>query len=157
MNQQPSQHNYQHKYKGRLSFGEDMSRHTSWRAGGLARRYFEPEAVDDLIEFLKNTPSSEPLLWLGLGSNLLVRDGGFPGTVVALYELDDRIESDSDGNIEVGSGTHCARLAKHCAENGLAGAKFFIGIPGSVGGALAMNAGCLRRRDLGQSAGCGNC
>lgn len=129
------------EYRGRLCFGEEMARHTSWRAGGHAHRYFEPEAVDDLILFLRELPASEPLLWLGLGSNLLVRDGGFPGTVIALYELDDRIEANANAEVEVGSGAHCARLAKFCAEQGLEGANFFIGIPGSVGGALAMNAG----------------
>lgn len=128
-------------YVGQLRYGEEMSRHTSWRAGGLAKHFYAPESGDDLVAFLKQLPASEPLLWLGLGSNLLVRDGGFPGTVIALYEMDDQIEAAETNDWIVGSGVHCARLAKHCAEQGLAGGDFFIGIPGSVGGALAMNAG----------------
>lgn len=127
--------------QGELRANESMALHTSWRAGGPARRYFEPADVDDLIGFLRELPEQEPLLWLGLGSNLLVRDGGFPGTIVALYALDGRIEPANDGQLEVGSGVHCARLAKYCADQGLVGGNFFIGIPGSVGGALAMNAG----------------
>jgi UDP-N-acetylmuramate dehydrogenase len=120
-----------------------MARHVSWRAGGLADRYYRPADINDLAEFLRRLPAGEPLLWLGLGSNLLVRDGGFRGTVIALHGVMDRIHELGEGRLRVESGVHCARLAKHCAQAGLGGSAFFAGIPGTVGGALAMNAGAF--------------
>jgi UDP-N-acetylmuramate dehydrogenase len=131
--------------RGELRIREPMGRHVSWRAGGPADRYYRPADAADLAEFLRRLPPDEPILWLGLGSNLLVRDGGFRGTVIALHGVLDRIEplaSDAPGGrLRVEAGVHCARLAKHCAQQGLGGAAFFAGIPGTVGGALAMNAG----------------
>ncbi|MDX1497319.1 MAG: UDP-N-acetylmuramate dehydrogenase [Salinisphaeraceae bacterium] len=131
--------------RGELRMREPMSRHTSWRAGGPADRYYRPADRDDLVEFIRRLDPQEPILWLGLGSNLLVRDGGFRGTVIALHGVLDHIKEVSrDGNVvtlEVEAGVHCARLAKYCAEHQLDGGAFFIGIPGTVGGALAMNAG----------------
>jgi UDP-N-acetylmuramate dehydrogenase len=118
-----------------------MSRHVSWRAGGPADRYYRPADAADLAEFLRRLPPEEPILWLGLGSNLLVRDGGFRGTVIALHGVMEHVEVLSEGRLRVEGGVHCARLAKVCAQHGLAGAAFFAGIPGTVGGALAMNAG----------------
>lgn len=131
--------------RGELRVNEPMSRHTSWRAGGPADRYYRPADQIDLAEFMRRLSPTEPVLWLGLGSNLLVRDGGFRGTVIALHGVLDHIEEiGRDGNrvtLRVQAGVHCARLAKHCAEQQLDGGAFFIGIPGTVGGALAMNAG----------------
>jgi UDP-N-acetylmuramate dehydrogenase len=126
---------------GELRVKEPMSRHVSWRAGGPADRYYRPANAADLAEFLRRLPPDEPLLWLGLGSNLLVRDGGFRGTVIALHGVLDHIQSLGNGRLRVEAGVHCARLAKHCAQQGLGAAAFFAGIPGTVGGALAMNAG----------------
>ncbi len=127
--------------RGELSFEVDMRRHTSWRAGGMARRMYRPADLADLQAFLRQLPSDEPLLALGLGSNLLVRDGGFRGTVVlmqgALSEL--RMEGDA---VYVQAGVAGAKLARFAAANDLCGAEFFVGIPGTLGGMLAMNAGC---------------
>lgn len=127
--------------RGVLRRGEQMARHTSWRVGGPADRYFEPADRDDLIRFVRSLPPDEPLTWVGLGSNLLVRDGGVRGTVISLHGCLDRIELGSDGRVCAEAGAHCARLAKFCAKAGFAGSAFFVGIPGTVGGALAMNAG----------------
>lgn len=137
--------------RGTLSYDEPMALHTSWRVGGPADCWFEPADRDDLADFVRQLPPGEPVTWVGLGSNLLVRDGGIRGTVISLRDgfADIRRDPDVTGlpspdpraGVTAGAGAHCARLAKRCAEWGLAGAGFLIGVPGSVGGALAMNAG----------------
>lgn len=127
--------------RGEASVDVDMRRHTSWRAGGKAQRMYRPADLVDLQAFLRQLPADEPLLAVGLGSNLLVRDGGFRGTVLlmqgALSEL--RMEGDT---IYVQAGVAGAKLARFAASNDLCGAEFFVGIPGTLGGMLAMNAGC---------------
>ncbi len=127
--------------RGVLRHAEPMSRHTSWRVGGPADRWFEPADREDLVRFIRSLPPTEPLTWVGLGSNLLVRDGGIRGTVIALNGRFERLQMDADGRVVAEAGVHCARLAKFCVRQGLSGSAFFIGIPGTVGGALAMNAG----------------
>ncbi|MDD2700424.1 MAG: UDP-N-acetylmuramate dehydrogenase [Sideroxydans sp.] len=127
--------------RGEMLHDEPMSRHVSWRAGGVAQRVYQPADLADLQAFLRQTPADEPLLAVGLGSNLLVRDGGFRGTVLlmvgALTEL--RMEN---GLIYAQAGVPGAKLARFAAGNNLCGAEFFVGIPGTLGGMLAMNAGC---------------
>ena len=127
--------------RGTLRHGEPLSRHTSWRVGGPADRWFEPADRADLVAFVRQLPPDEPVLWLGLGSNLLVRDGGFRGTVIALHGALDNLSRDSEGTVSAEAGVHCARLAKFAERQQLAGLGFMAGIPGTVGGALAMNAG----------------
>lgn len=130
--------------RGLLLRDESMARHTSWRVGGPADRYFEPADREDLANFVASLPAGEPLLWIGLGSNLLVRDGGIRGTVIALHGALDQLELeplDDSRRVYAQAGVHCARLAKFATAAHLAGAGFFAGIPGTVGGALAMNAG----------------
>lgn len=120
---------------------EPLARHTSWRVGGPADRYFEPADRDDLIAFVRQLPADEPVLWLGLGSNLLVRDGGFRGTVIALHGALDELRLEAADRLYAEAGLHCARLAKFAERQQLAGLGYMAGIPGTVGGALAMNAG----------------
>jgi len=129
------------KLRGTLRLDEPLARHTSWRVGGPADRYFEPADRDDLIAFARQLPPQEPVLWLGLGSNLLVRDGGFRGTVIALHGALDGLSRDGETALLADAGVHCARLAKFAQQHSLAGLGFMAGIPGTVGGALAMNAG----------------
>jgi len=129
------------KPRGLLKHGEPMARHTSWRVGGPAERYFEPADRDDLVKLFKQLPPQEPILWLGLGSNLLVRDGGVRGTVIALHGALDGLALESERVIRAEAGVHCARLAKFAQQKKRAGLGFLAGIPGTVGGALAMNAG----------------
>lgn len=129
--------------RGRLTRDEPMSRHSSWHAGGPARYYFEPKDLADLATYLAAIPAEEPLLWLGLGSNLLVRDGGFPGTVIATAGILDKLQIDRGGAVRVESGVASARVAKKTSRAGLTGAEFLVGIPGTMGGALAMNAGAF--------------
>lgn len=127
--------------RGVLKRNEPLAGHTSWRVGGPADRYFEPADRQDLVEFVRTLAPGEPVLWIGLGSNLLVRDGGFRGTVICLHGALDKLELRSDTTIHAEAGVHCARLAKFAQQHHRAGLGFMAGIPGTVGGALAMNAG----------------
>jgi len=129
--------------RGKLLLNEPMAKHTSWRLGGPADRYYVPADLQDLQHFLASLDADTELLWVGLGSNLLVRDGGFRGQVIAPLNALKRIELQIDGDLYVECGSSCARLAKFCHKKGLGGADFFAGIPGTVGGALAMNAGAF--------------
>jgi UDP-N-acetylmuramate dehydrogenase len=129
--------------RGMLSRNEPMADHTSWRAGGAAARFYVPADLDDLSRFLATAETDEPLLWLGLGSNLLVRDGGFEGTVVAISGVLSGLESDGGRRVRAAAGVACAKVARFCARCSLSGAEFLAGIPGTVGGALAMNAGAF--------------
>ncbi len=128
--------------RGELSFDVDMSRHTSWRAGGVAQRMYRPADLADLQTFLQQLPTSEPLLAVGLGSNLLVRDGGFRGTVLLMLGALTELRMQSENQLYVQAGVPGAKLARFAASNNLCGAEFFVGIPGTLGGMLAMNAGC---------------
>jgi len=129
--------------RGVLRENEPMSRHTSWRAGGMARRFFQPADIGDLAVFLSQLPPDEPLYWIGLGSNLLVRDGGLPGTVICTSGVLGEMRRDGSTGVYVEAGVPCAKVAKFCARASLVGAEFLAGIPGTMGGALAMNAGAF--------------
>ncbi len=132
--------------RGRLAVGEPMARHTSWRAGGPAARAYTPADLADLRAFLATTAPEEPVLFVGLGSNLLVRDGGLSGSVVFTHAVLNRIQLETAPNaaplVYAEAGVASPKLSRFAALHGLAGAEFFAGIPGTVGGALAMNAGC---------------
>jgi len=127
--------------RGELKANEPMSLHSSWRAGGPARRFFAPADLEDLSVFLAQLPPEEPILFVGLGSNLLVREGGWRGTVVLTY-APRRAPRMEEGLIYAEAGVACPKLARFAADNNLGSAEFLTGIPGTVGGALAMNAGC---------------
>ncbi len=118
-----------------------MAKHTSWHAGGAADLFFTPRDIMDLASFVRQLPPEVPLLWLGLGSNLLVRDGGVRGAVVATHGALGALERHSATRIRAEAGVPCARIARQCVKWGLGPAEFFAGIPGTLGGALAMNAG----------------
>jgi UDP-N-acetylmuramate dehydrogenase len=124
-----------------LLFKESMARHVSWRAGGCADRFFVPRSEQDLTVFLKALPPKEEILFVGLGSNLLVRDGGFRGTVVLTHSAKKSPRMDG-ALLFADAGVASPKVARFAALNHLAGAEFLAGIPGTVGGALAMNAGC---------------
>ena len=132
--------------RGEMRVNEPMKKHISWRAGGAAERVYIPADLADLAQFLRGLPQAEPVHMLGLGSNLLVRDGGVRGTVVLLHaRLNDLRVEQQNGDSELiyaGAGVACAKVARFAALRDLAGAEFLAGIPGTVGGALAMNAGC---------------
>ena len=130
-------------FRGRLLRDEPMSRHTSWRLGGPADFYYVPEDLEDLQNYLARLDQGADVLWVGLGSNLLVRDGGIRGHVIAPLGALKQTRLEEDGSLYVECGVSCAKLAKVCQREGLAGGDFFAGIPGTVGGALAMNAGAF--------------
>ena len=129
--------------RGELRFDEPLALHTTWRVGGPARRFYRPADSDDLLLFLSRLPEQEPLLWLGLGSNLLVRDGGFDGTVIATQGRLEGVTLVAGNRLRVEAGVACAKVARFAAREGLCGAGFLAGIPGTMGGALAMNAGAF--------------
>ena len=130
-----------HGLRGELRANEPMSKHVSWRAGGPARRFFAPADLEDLSVFLPQLPEDEPVLFVGLGSNLLVREGGWRGTVVLMYSPG-RAPRMDEGLLYAEAGVACPKVARFAAEQNLGSAEFLTGIPGTVGGALAMNAGC---------------
>jgi len=130
-------------YQGKLQLDVSMVQHSSWRSGGRVKQMYKPVDVDDLCAFLATLTEDEPLLWLGLGSNLLVRDGGFDGTVITVTGILDSTGLIAANMVRVEAGVPCPRVARYCSAQGLAGAEFLVGIPGTMGGALAMNAGAF--------------
>lgn len=120
-----------------------MSRHTSWRVGGPATRFYQPADIADLALFVSQLPKGEPIYWVGLGSNLLVRDGGFAGSLICTSGVLNNIHFIDAAHVEVEAGVACPKVARQCAKQGLQGAEFLSGIPGTMGGALAMNAGAF--------------
>ena len=129
--------------RGNLRMNEPLEKHTSWRVGGPAEHYYEPEDIDDLALYLRGLPQDEPVCWIGLGSNLLVRDGGVRGSVIAVSGRLKGMSMQGERVVRAEAGVASAKLARYCAQHGLGGAEFLAGIPGTVGGALAMNAGAF--------------
>ncbi len=126
---------------GEIRLNEPMSKHTSWRVGGPAETFFVPASLEDLSEFLGKLHRDIPVFWFGVGSNLLVRDGGIPGVVISASKILRTIERVNHYVVRAGAGLPCTQLARECLRWGIGPSEFFAGIPGSVGGALAMNAG----------------
>lgn len=126
---------------GEARRNEPMARHTSWRAGGSAERAYMPVDLEDMRLFLASLPCHEPVYVVGLGSNLLVRDGGLRGTVIFTHGALKEIRSEGNA-IYAEAGVPNPKLARFAAMHELVGAEFMAGIPGTVGGALTMNAGC---------------
>jgi UDP-N-acetylmuramate dehydrogenase len=127
--------------RGALRLNEPMARHVSWRAGGIAARAYLSADIADMAAFLRSLPAGEPVCVVGLGSNLLVRDGGFRGTVVLVHSSHGAIRLDGQC-VYAEASVASPKVARFAANQGLEGAEFLAGIPGTVGGALAMNAGC---------------
>jgi UDP-N-acetylmuramate dehydrogenase len=127
--------------RGRLGRGEPLARHTSWRCGGKADLAYVPADRDDLAAFVRQLAPEQPLTVIGLGSNVLVRDGGMRGAVALLHNPGG-VLAVADGVIYADAGVAAPKLARFAAMHGCAEAEFLAGVPGTVGGALAMNAGC---------------
>jgi UDP-N-acetylmuramate dehydrogenase len=129
------------RVRGRLERNVPLATMTSWRVGGPADWLFEPEDAEDLAHFLASIPETVPRMVLGLGSNVLIRDGGIEGVVIHLAgTVNHRLRLDPE-RVELGAGLACAQAARFCASEGLIGTEFLAGVPGTLGGALAMNAG----------------
>jgi len=126
--------------RGKLRLDEPMAAHVSWRAGGVAKRCYVPADLADLELFLKTCDGA--VHFVGLGSNLLVRDGGLRGTVILLHGALNHIKLTAEGLVYAEAGVSSPKVASFAARHDLEGAEFLSGIPGTVGGALAMNAGC---------------
>lgn len=129
--------------KGRLLKQEPLRKYTSWRVGGPAQQMYFPADRADLQTFLTTLPAMEPVFWIGLGSNLLIRDGGIHGTAIYTRGRLKEMALLEDDLVYVEAGVPCAHVARFCADAGLAGAEFLVGIPGTMGGALKMNAGAF--------------
>jgi UDP-N-acetylmuramate dehydrogenase len=127
--------------EGEILHQEPMAKHTSWRVGGKAEMFYVPVDKASLVQLMCQLPGNVPVLWMGLGSNILVRDAGIPGVVVCTFRGLDDIERVDSESVYAQAGVASAKLAKYCARHGLEGAEFLAGIPGSFGGAVAMNAG----------------
>jgi UDP-N-acetylmuramate dehydrogenase len=128
--------------RGRLLFDEALAPFTWLRVGGPADVIFIPADDEDLSAFLKGLDSGVPVLPLGVGSNTLVRDGGLDGVVIRLGKPFAAIEPLSQKRVSAGAGALDAQVARTAARAGISGLEFYAGIPGTIGGAVAMNAGC---------------
>lgn len=119
--------------RGRLLEDEPMARHTSWRTGGPADRLYVPADLEDLVAFLARLPDDEPIHWVGLGSNLLVRDRGVRGTVIMTSGALNGLSLLDPERIRAEAGVASAKVARFSVEHGLTGAEFLAGIPGTIG------------------------
>ena len=137
------QFNIEH-LKGKFLANEPLARYTTWRVGGIADYYFKPVDIEDLAMLLKQVPEDMSVSWIGKGSNLLIRDGGIRGLVISLGAGFEQIQQLDSKRWLIGAGAACARVAKSITAKGFKGAEFLIGIPGTIGGALAMNAGAYK-------------
>ncbi len=129
--------------RGQLLEHELLAKYTSWRVGGVADRMYIPEDKQDLQQFITGLSTEEQVFWLGLGSNILIRDGGIRGTVITVRGKVKKVSLLDNARVYVECGVPCAHIARFCSEQGLSGAEFFAGIPGTMGGALKMNAGAF--------------
>jgi UDP-N-acetylmuramate dehydrogenase len=129
---------------GELAYNEPLSNYNTWRVGGPAKCLFKPKDISSLQKFLQQLPKTEPILWLGLGSNSLISDQGFEGTVILTQGCLKSLEQVEPNLVRAEAGVSCAQLARFCARQGLVDAEFWAGIPGTFGGALRMNAGCYQ-------------
>lgn len=131
------------KVRGRCVNDAPMARYSSWRVGGIAETLFFPEDIEDLAVMLSTLEADVPVHMVGLGSNLLVRDGGIDGVVVRTAPGLTEIRDMGDNTVYAQAGVAMPKLARFAAQNGHGGAGFMAGVPGTVGGALSMNAGCF--------------
>lgn len=128
--------------RGELRYGESLSQYTSWRVGGPAEIFYAPADIADLQTFLNKYATNQSVFWLGLGSNTLVRDGGINGIVIATQKFLNKITVIDAQHLRAEAGVSCASFARHAARMSLKGIEFLAGVPGTIGGALTMNAGC---------------
>ena len=133
--------NIRQKFEDDCSCDESMAKHTSWGIGGCADLFYSPKSREDLVSFLSSIDPNLPITWIGKGTNILVRDGGIRGVVISTKSFLKEIEKTSEYLYKVEAGVACVELALFCQKNGIGPAAFFSGIPGSIGGALTMNAG----------------
>lgn len=129
--------------RGELSYDRTMKPLNSWKVGGASECFYKPADLDDLVFFLRHCSNGRPITCLGMGSNVLVRDAGISGIVLSMKGALDDVRMADQSQVRAEAGVACARLAKYCVKRGLEGLEFLAGVPGTVGGALAMNAGAF--------------
>lgn len=130
------------KVRGKLSANVPLAPYTWFRVGGPAEVLFMPKDEADLAHFLSSTPDDIPVQVLGVASNTLVRDGGVPGVTIRLGPAFGTVTIEAKTRLRAGTAALDNRVAKEAAKAGIAGLEFYAGIPGTIGGALRMNAGC---------------
>jgi UDP-N-acetylmuramate dehydrogenase len=128
--------------RGVLHQNISLADYTSWRVGGIAEKLYLPIDLQDLTSFIQTIGKEEPIFFIGLGSNLLIRDQGISGTIIVTQGGLNQLTVVENNLVRVEAGVACATMARFCARNALGGIEFLAGIPGTIGGALAMNAGC---------------
>lgn len=131
-----------HRFHPDEQFNFSLKNLNSWYIGGTAERFFYPTSVEHLKEYLSCLPTGSPVTWLGLGSNLLIRDGGVEGAVILTRKLS-TLKQLKQNQVFAAAGVTCAKFARFCVMHGYSDAAFFAGIPGTIGGALRMNAGAF--------------
>lgn len=124
-----------------IEYDASLAKMNTWHIGGLAQILYYPRTIDELSTYIASLDPTTPITWLGLGSNVLIRDGGIKGVVINPTKYLNQIIPLADNSVRVECGVTCAKFSKYCQKQNLAGAEFFAGIPGSMGGALFMNAG----------------
>lgn len=128
--------------RGQLIENAAMAEYSPWQVGGKVDRLYKPADINDLIQFVQQLPKQEPLIFLGLGSNTLIRDGGIKGTVIITQGALNKLKSIDPVTLYAEAGVASPAFARFSARKNLMGAEFLAGIPGTIGGALVMNAGC---------------
>lgn len=128
---------------GQLLSNVSLEDFNSWRVRGIAEFLYLPDEIDTLATFLKSRPLDEKITWLGLGSNVLIREGGVSGLLVVTHPGLGCMDWLEEGLLRVEAGVPCPKIARFCAKQGWIRAEFLAGIPGTFGGALAMNAGAF--------------
>ncbi len=131
------------KVRGKYKFDYNIAHLTWFKVGGNTDILFKPEDIEDLSYFLKEKDNNLAVMVLGAGSNIIIRDGGFDGAVIKLGRLFTEIERMKDGSLAVGTGCLNYNLAKFAAKESIKGFEFLVGIPGTIGGGVAMNAGAF--------------
>lgn len=129
--------------RGKVLLNTSLAKYNTWGVGGNAECVFTPADLKDLAVFLAGTDKQVPVTWLGLGSNVLVRDKGIAGVVIITQNGLRDLEYKDNGIVYAQAGLACAKLARNAISKGFTGVEFMAGIPGTVGGALAMNAGAF--------------
>lgn len=129
--------------RGKFLQKESLAKYTAWRVGGSAEYFYEPYDLDDLVKFFNSLPIDNKVIWLGGGSNVLIRDNGVKATIIRVVSGLKQLDLRDDLIVRVEAGVSCAKLAQFCLKHELIRCAFLAGIPGTVGGALAMNAGAF--------------
>jgi UDP-N-acetylmuramate dehydrogenase len=138
-----AQKNKTHLTAGIVYHDVFLSDFTSWRVGGKVKQFYHPVSIPDLQAFMASLPENEEIIFLGLGSNLLVRDAGLDATIIATQGCLNQLYLIDDLRVYADAGIACGQAARFSARQNLSGIEFLAGIPGTIGGALAMNAGCF--------------